>query len=83
MPYCETELRLGARASHEEQQRQTGPLQQHTTLKSGCKVWRKMLPKWRREMAKQVIMGLSRGTFILNVWVEVEDSIEDRVPSDY
>ena len=29
-------------------------------------------------MAKQVIMGLSGGTFVLNVWVEVEDAMEDK-----
>ena len=30
-----------------------------------------------------VIMGLSREMLILNMWVEVEDSVEDRVAHDY
>ena len=34
-------------------------------------------------MVMQVIAALSRGMFILNVWVEVEDSVEDNVPHDY
>ena len=28
-------------------------------------------------------MGNSRGMLILNVWVEVEDGVEDKVPHDY
>ena len=28
-------------------------------------------------MVKQVIVGQNRGMFILNMWVEVEDGIED------
>ena len=31
-------------------------------------------------MVMQVIMGLSRRTLVLNVWVEVESGIEDKVP---
>ena len=58
-------------------------MQQHTTLKSGYEAWRKMLPKWRWEMVKQLIVGLSRGMLVINVWVEVEDSIEDKVPHNY
>ena len=57
--------------------------QQHTTLKNGCKAWRKMLPKQRWEMAKWVIMALGGGMLILNVQVEVEDDIENKVPHDY
>ena len=38
--------------------------QQHTTSKNGCKAWGKMLWKWRWEMAKWVIVGLSRGMLI-------------------
>ena len=56
---------------------------EHTTSKSGCKTWRKMCLKWRWEMVMWVITGLSRGMLILNVWVEVEDGIEDNVPNDY
>ena len=28
-------------------------------------------------------MGLSRETVVLNMWVEVEDGVEDRVAHDY
>ena len=62
---------------------QTGPLQQHTTLKSGCKAWRKMLLKRKWEKAKWVIMGLSGGMLILKMWVEVEDGVEDKAPHHY
>ena len=31
----------------------------------------------------QVIVGLSRGMLILNEWVEVENSKEDKVPHNY
>ena len=41
------------------------------------------LPKWRWEMAKWVIMRLSGRTLTLNVWVEVEDSVEHKVLHDY
>ena len=34
-------------------------------------------------MAMWVIVGLSGGMLILNVWVEVEDGVEDMVPHDY
>ena len=34
-------------------------------------------------MAKQVIMELSKGTLILNVWVEVKDGIEDKAHHNY
>ena len=59
------------------------PLQQHTTLKSGCKARRKMLLIWRWEMVMWVIMGLSRGMLIFNMWVEVEDGVKGKVPHDY
>ena len=34
-------------------------------------------------MVKQVVMGLSGGKLILNVWIEVEDGVEDKVPHNY
>ena len=66
-----------------ELQRQTRHPQQCTTSKSGCKAWRKMLPKWSWEMMKWVVMGLSGRKLILSIWVEVEDGMEDKVPHDY
>ena len=78
-PSWKRELRPVCQDTPKEQQRQTGPPQQHTTLKSGCKTLRKMLLKWRWEMAMCVIVGLSTVMLILNVWIEVED----KVPHDY
>ena len=34
-------------------------------------------------MVMQVIVGLSGGMLILNVWVEVEDGVEDKATHDY
>ena len=34
-------------------------------------------------MVMQVIGGLSKGILILNVWVEVENGIEDKALHDY
>ena len=48
------------------------------TLKSGCGVWKKMLPKWRWEMVMQLIAGLSREMFILSMLVKVVGSTEDK-----
>ena len=72
----------GARTP-KEQQRQTGHPQQYATSKSGCKAWRKMLLKWSWEGVMWVIMGLSGGMLILNMWVEVKEGIEDKMPHDY
>ena len=66
-----------------EQWRQTEPPQWHTTLKGGCKAWRKMLLRWRWEMVMWLIMGLSRDMLVLSIWVEAEDCIEDKAPHDY
>ena len=63
--------------------RQTRPLQQHTTLKSGIKALKKMLPKWSWEMTNWVIMGLSKRRLILSICVEVVDGMEVKVPHDY
>ena len=32
---------------------------------------------------KWLIMGLDGRTLILSIWVEVEDSVEDKEPHDY
>ena len=58
-------------------------LQQHTISKSGCKAWRKMLPNWRWEMVMWVIVGLSGGILVLNMQIEAEASVEDKVPHNY
>ena len=58
----------------------TEPPQQYTTLKSGCEAWRKMLPKQKWEMMKQVIIKLSKRILVLRMQVEGE---EDKVPHDY
>ena len=57
--------------------------QQHTTLKSGCEAWRKMLLKLSWEITKWIIVGLSGRMLILSIWVEVEDGVEDKAPHNY
>ena len=80
IPSWKRELRPEGQDTPEEQWRPTRLPQQHTKSKSRCEAWRKMLPKWRWEIMKQVIMGRM---LVLSMWVEVEDGIEDRVPHDY
>ena len=83
MPLWKRALRSGGQDIPREQWRQTRPLQQHITSKIGCNSWKKMLLKWRGDMVKWVIMGLSGGMLVLSVWVGVEDGVEDRVPHNY
>ena len=77
------ELRLGGQDAHEEQWRPTGTPQQHTTSKSGCKTLGKMLLKQMWEMTKHITVGLCGGMLLPNMWVVVEDYIEDKVPHNY
>ena len=48
----------------------------HMILKSGCGVWKKMLPKMRQERAMQLITGLSKGMLILSILVKVVGGAE-------
>ena len=43
-------------------------------LKSGCRVWKKMLPKWKQEVATWLITDLSGERPICSMLVEVEGS---------
>ena len=47
--------------------------------------WKVIEPLWMLswEIKKWIIMGLSRGMLVLNIWVEVEDVVEDKVPHNY